>query len=501
MNNYGHLRVPPLFRSKYKIAILLVSMLNLSAPETDYWKLRKRLLQKEKSSALGGNLTLTAKETEASRIILQLKHQELEKGHRNDSDFLPGQHFLKSRDRIADSQVFKAIREMPKGACLHLHLTASVSADFVLNNILQRKNLHACQQQNGKLQLRFLENNASAYCKPLEVPKKDRFFKSFLKRHFTLEANSSANVEQVWDSFKSVFSTLYYMLSYRPVFEDYIHEALHQLYLDNVFYAEFRATIMPVYELNGTVYSTVEVVGIMRSVIEKFKAEHPGFLGARFIYSPYRNVSSLKSYLSEFKIIKRAFPDFVAGFDLVGYEDKTVPLSNFVDELSSSDINIPLFLHAGETKWYGFTDLNLVDAVLLNVSRIAHGLALHKHPEVLRLIKERDIAVEVTPISNQVLRMVEDPRNHPAVGLIARGYPLVIASDDPGLWDAHGLSFDFYVVFMAMTSQDAGLEVLKQFALNSIRYSAMGGAEKGEAFRVFEKHWEKYIYGFLKDVQ
>lgn len=43
-----------------------------------------------------------------------------------------------------------------------------------------------------------------------------------------------------------------------------------------------------------------------------------------------------------------------------------------------------------------------IDAVLLGTHRIGHGFALLKHPKVLELVKSRQIAVEVNPVSNQV---------------------------------------------------------------------------------------------------
>ena len=81
------------------------------------------------------------------------------------------------------------------------------------------------------------------------------------------------------------------------------------------------------------------------------------------------------------------------------------------------------------------TDLNLFDAILLNATRIGHGYAITKHPNAKKLAVERNIALEVCPISNQVLKLVEDIRNHPIVELIQDGdFPLVIAPDDPGLY-------------------------------------------------------------------
>lgn len=68
------------------------------------------------------------------------------------------------------------------------------------------------------------------------------------------------------------------------------------------------------------------------------------------------------------------YPNFVIGFDLVGQEDKGEPLVKFADQLNSVDPKINFFFHAGETNWNGIsTDLNLLDALLLNTKRIGHG--------------------------------------------------------------------------------------------------------------------------------
>lgn len=113
-------------------------------------------------------------------------------------------------------------------------------------------------------------------------------------------------------------------------------------------------------------------------------------------------------------------------------------------------------------------DENLIDALLLNVTRIGHAYALVKHPVLWESVKRRRIGVEVSPISNQVLHLLADMRNHPAAFLLSENIPVVIGNDDPGFWDAKGLSYDFYYAFMAFLPIGAGIESLKKLVWTSM---------------------------------
>ena len=56
-----------------------------------------------------------------------------------------------------------------------------------------------------------------------------------------------------------------------------------------------------------------------------------------------------------------------------------------------------------------------------------HGYAIVKHPRLKLLAKLKKIALEVCPISNQLLDLLSDMRNHPAASLFQENQPMVIS--------------------------------------------------------------------------
>lgn len=112
---------------------------------------------------------------------------------------------------------------------------------------------------------------------------------------------------------------------------------------------------------------------------------------------------------------------------------------------------------------------------------------------MIEIVKEKDIAIEINAISNQVLKLVVDYRNHPAATLFAQNVPLVVSSDDPSFWEVTPLSHDFYMTFLGITSADSDLRTLKKLAMNSLKYSSLNDVEKIEAFAKWQVKWDKFI--------
>lgn len=125
--------------------------------------------------------------------------------------------------------------------------------------------------------------------------------------------------------------------------------------------------------------------------------------------------------------------------------------------------------------------------------RIGHGFSLIKHPILLNMVKKRGIAVEVSPISNQILGLVSDLRNHPGSFFISQDLPIVICNDDPGFWNSKGVSYDFYYALMSFASYTSGLRTLKQLVWNSIKYSVLSATEKHNAYIKLQEQWNRFI--------
>lgn len=126
------------------------------------------------------------------------------------------------------------------------------------------------------------------------------------------------------------------------------------------------------------------------------------------------------------------------GFDLVGPEDRGHPIKFFLEELlefrakcEEENLDIPFIFHAGETLDHGGpTDGNLFDAILLNSKRIGHGFALAKHPLLMEMFRDRKIALEVCPISNEILHLCPTIACHSLPTLLANDVPCTLNCDN-----------------------------------------------------------------------
>ena len=198
------------------------------------------------------------------------------------------------------------------------------------------------------------------------------------------------------------------------VFRDYYYQSLKELLEDNIQYVEVRALLIPLYDLSGNVTDDPEnTLKVYKEVNDKFVKDHANsgsFYGSQIIYSCVRteNREVIRGTVKKAMELKQKYPDFFAGYDLVGHEDPGYPYLYYLSDLllpEEMNFHLPYIFHAGETNWEGAAvDYNIADAILLNATRIGHGFAITKHPKLMEEARAKDIAIEVSPISNQVMQ-------------------------------------------------------------------------------------------------
>ena len=70
----------------------------------------------------------------------------------------------------------------------------------------------------------------------------------------------------------------------------------------------------------------------------------------------------------------------------------------------------------------------------LGVTRVQHGLGAIHDPATVRLLKERDVTLDMTPISNVKLLAVSSMAEHPIKRFLDAGVRCTISTDDPMLF-------------------------------------------------------------------
>lgn len=260
---------------------------------------------------------------------------------------------------------------------------------------------------------------------------------------------------------------------------------------------------------------------VLEDEIARFKKspEGKGFWGLTTIWTSLRSGDTryVVENMDQCIATKMAFPDLIAGYDVVGAEDLGRPLADLLPELfwfrkqcAQEGVNLPFFFHAGETLSDGdSTDSNLFDAILLGTRRIGHAFSLYKHPLLIDMVKEKRILVESCPISNEVLRLCGSILAHPLPALLARGVACSLCNDDPAMLgqDTAGTSHDFWQALQGW--ENLGLAGLGSLAENSVRWAAfddqnqadwikdikeasLGGGTKAKRLQEWQVEWEKF---------
>ncbi|KZV69050.1 adenosine deaminase-like growth, partial [Peniophora sp. CONT] len=464
----------------------------------------------------------------------------------NIPNVFPGMGFLVCKDIIDRTELFKIVRKMPKGALLHAHLDACVDKSKLLALAYEYPQMHiriehgvtpermadqlptlaplavspfaagsnagmsAAQGYVGDTWIPLVEAR-KAFDTALGGP--EGFDKWILDTQMVNpgEAYGTHNsIKEIWIKFIQTFGVTSGMFLYRPIFRRYMRQVLLDTIDDGISYVEFRINFHHKFMFGDDCEQNVphrEWIHDIETIVKEVKAEFDAagrgdeFFGIKIIYTVVRLLlpQELEWYTADVLALKKEFPDIIAGFDLVGNENLLRPLKYYIPQLlnlkaaaEEAGLDLPLILHAGETlSDGGEPDDNMYDAILLGAKRIGHGYSLVKHPKLMEICRERGIAIEMCPISNEILRLCSSMPAHPLPVLLNNGIPLSLNSDDPAVFNSMGLSYDFYQVLVS--SEISGLSTLAQLALDSLQYSVLPDEQKRQAIAAWERRFAKFV--------
>ena len=513
-----------------------------------YYEGREALIEQEKAQRSDNSFrqSLTPLAVAACAIVSRIRaeeHQTIWANEEAHDTLTPGVHhypgmmFSLAKQRMEQSKLYQIVRKMPKGALLHAHMDAMIDSDFLVDQVLATPGMviQASQpltsveaQQHASVTFQYsksIPDTASSIWTDGYTPQTlesavaaaDSFpggregFKTWIMSRSTITPEESLNhhhgIDAIWKKFGSCFMILGSMFRYEPIFRASLQRLFRQLRDDGLQWVDFRMAFVAKYWQEGHESPDEGQEALFRAFDEelaKYQAtdEGKGWWGCRFIWTTLRvyGKKEMVDHMKQCIAIKKAFPNLIAGYDLVGQEDAGRSLADLTPELfwfkkkcMEERVNIPFFFHAGECLGDGDeTDQNLFDAVLLGTRRIGHGFSLYKHPLLIELVKQKNILIEACPISNEVLRLTSSIKSHPLPALLARGVSVALCNDDPAVLGVgkNGLTHDFWQALQGW--ENLGLEGLGSLAENSVRYAAF---EPDQDSKVWSKDIKDGKYG------
>ncbi|KAL2186916.1 Metallo-dependent hydrolase [Thermothelomyces heterothallicus CBS 203.75] len=466
-------------------------------------------------------------------------------------------HFLHNVNIIERTKLFRLCQGMPKGAHLYIHFNANCHPSFLLNiakemdhmyiwstkaltnkeafqrckirfSILSEQNL---KKKNPLGNLNILSSEYKTY-----EDLKDRgetgwmsykTFRMLFPQHkiegvekdvdkwllskLVFSAEEAYNSRQcaagAWDLFNRRTRMMKGLFNYQTAFVRYTQACLEEFARDNIQYAEIRLDFMPSNQLwDDEGKDQMSNERMMELIIEGYNAfqlrhQRKVFKGLKVIYCTPRSFDKPKIVFALNQCIefKKKFPEFIAGFDLVGEKGNgnKYPLKHFAEELlefrhkcKAENLDIPFLFHCGETLENGTdADHDLIDAILLGAKRIAHGYAVPWHPWVMQQLKARHICIELCPISNEILGLTSRIGGHSAYTALANDIVACVNTDHGGLFRST-LAHEFYQIMAG--KRNMTLIGFRQLAVWSLEFSCMTPAELKAVFDDWEKMWSYF---------
>jgi adenosine deaminase len=141
--------------------------------------------------------------------------------------------------------------------------------------------------------------------------------------------------------------------------------------------------------------------------------------------------------------------------------------------------------HAGEAD--GATSIwGAIDH--LQVERIGHGIRCLDDPDLVEVLRQRQIPLEVSPQSNYRLGFVQADQFHPIRQMFDAGLYCTLNSDDPAMF-----STSLNQEYLTLAAQGFSWQELWQLNLNTLEATFLSESEKAR----YRQEWQSFYHNHL----
>ncbi len=235
------------------------------------------------------------------------------------------------------------------------------------------------------------------------------------------------------------------------------YEAIADAAADNIKYLELRFSPQALSRVRG--FPLDEVTDWVIAAVNKASQDYDirvGLIITLVRHDPFEQAKAVA------KVAIDRVGKGIVGLDLAGNEVKypSTPFSAIFKE--AKDAGLGITIHAGE-----WASAHGVEEAIeeLYADRIGHGIRAMENSRILRLVKEKNIALEVCLTSNLQTGVVRRMIHHPLVDMLDLGMMVTLNTDDPHVSDIT-LSDEYEV---ALNELKIDYHVLRHVILNSAR--------------------------------
>jgi len=263
-------------------------------------------------------------------------------------------------------------------------------------------------------------------------------------------------------------------------FEEIAYQVLCNLSKQNVKYVEAH------YAPGDYWRQGLSEQGITECLIKGMKRAHDDFgIGCELILDICRDNGPEKG-MERLNMLTPYLGKGLIGIGLGGSE-QTFPADPYADVYKEArERGFRLTAHAGEAA--GSKSIWTV-IEKLGVERIGHGTRANEDPQLISLLKQKQIPLEICVISNVRTGVCDSIEAHPIGQYFKQGLMVTVNSDDPVMFNTT-ISQEYLVLVekLGFTIND-----LKRLSMNGIKASFMSDNDKKLMEDQFEKEWQHLI--------